>query len=121
MLVDGVVGDQLALETTNNQPSKDFGTVYQNTTTKIILLIISGDIFLPAQNDAISVQLLVDSVDPPTPIAWQEDYVNANLANIGQGFTVIGVILPNQFYKLVKENKVGTGDASVGIWNETTL
>lgn len=120
-LADGAIGEKLGTDISAVIAAHALEDIVQNTGTKPILVVVSGTINMPATNDAASAELLIESANPPTVAVCQNDAGNANLADISCGFTLMGIVLPGQFYKVAQINTVGTGIVTIDKWAEYTL
>lgn len=112
-LAPGTIGDVLGTEIVLDRNSPSIEDIVQNTGTKPLLIIASGQIDTPAQNDADGIELLIESANPPTIPICAEETINANLSGITTSFLLIGIVLPGQFYQLHEINKIGTGSLTL--------
>lgn len=120
-LTDHLVSVSIGSEMVTDQPAHAIEDIVQNTTDKPIVVVVGLTMHLPAQNDAVQAQLLVEDVTPPTVIIDFADSLNANLAGIDTACKLVGIVKPGQFYQVHKAGVVGTGDLVFQVWTEYTL
>lgn len=90
-------------------PVRAINTVYQNTTGRPMLVIITG---YNAAGADMTLELNVGTADPPAGAVAAARCKAA--AGAGQGWLLSAVVLPNYYYKLVR----AAGTEFIEYWRE---
>lgn len=119
-LIDGsVTSSKQSLAGSVSQPSRAIGTIYQNTSGKLLIVVASIALDTVAATDTAKCTALNDTVTPPVS---EDGQIESNLGAVGQTETLqIIILVPSGNYYEITSTVTGTGTATLIKWTEYTL
>lgn len=99
--------------------SRAFGSVYQNTSGRPILVIVTAAVLRQAANDAAFIRAVVEDAASPTDIVSSAGLLN--LGPITQQRVCLVFAVPNNFYYEVTAVTLATGNVAKEDWWEVEL
>ena len=119
LIDNSVTSSKQSLTGSKSQPIRAIGTVYQNTSGKLLIVVASIALDTVASTDTAKATALNDTVTPPVS---EDGEIESSLGAAGQTETLqIIMLVPNGNYYEITKTVTGTGTATLVKWIEYTL